>query len=103
MTHAQCDAAKRVSLFLATERGLTWPPDIPNMGSTDNNLHPWSECDLFCIEGHGDVTGQACGWRGKLLEAGWDRDRQLRTCPRCGGATLMRVPTDTAFLRKLKE
>ena len=72
------------------------------MAAADTNLRPLPECDLFCIEGHGDLSGRACGWRGKLLEAGWDRRRQLRLCPRCGGPTLMRVPTDTAFMRRVK-
>ncbi len=50
----------------------------------------WSDCDVFCIAGYAGLK-QRCGWRGRLHETSWDDARALRTCPRCGRATLMDI------------
>ncbi len=62
---------------------------------TQESVRAWSECDFFCIAGYAGVT-RRCGWRGRLHEAAWDDVRRLRTCPRCGGATLLGVPNGAA-------
>lgn len=61
-------------------------------GSPDaDSLPPWAECSLFCIRGYAEGKGARCGWRGQLQTARRGPQREL-ICPRCGGATLLRIP-----------
>lgn len=53
---------------------------------------PWSECDLFCINGYSGVATFACGWRGRLREVRREEGGGKLRCPQCGGATLFRLP-----------
>ena len=55
-------------------------------------LPAWADCDLFCIHDYAGTASAPCGWRGRIEEVSRDvHDLQLR-CPRCGSASLFRIP-----------
>ena len=54
----------------------------------------WTECDCFCIHDYARMGTSACGWRGNLQDARRDPSGTRFLCPRCGGATLFRIPSD---------
>jgi hypothetical protein len=65
-------------------------------GPTAARLPDWADCDYFCIHGYAATTTPSCGWRGRSHDALRDpADLRLR-CPRCGCATLLRIPLDRA-------
>ena len=57
-------------------------------------LPAWVDCDYFCIHDYASGT-QPCGWRGRLSNARQNQAGKL-LCPRCGCATLLRIPLDKA-------
>jgi len=63
-------------------------------GSKD--LPQWAECDFFCIHDYAGTGTSPCGWRGRLHEACHDQTGTKLVCPRCGCATLFRIPLDRA-------
>jgi hypothetical protein len=70
-------------------------------GSEQNNheaadLPPWADCDFFCIHDYAGTGVSPCGWRGRLHEARQDHAGAKLLCPRCGYATLFRIPLDCA-------
>jgi hypothetical protein len=66
--------------------------DPADAGRTDESrpLLPWPECDFFCIRGYAGTGTAACGWRGLGHQA--RRNGCDLVCPRCCGATLLRIP-----------
>jgi len=60
------------------------------------NLPAWSECDLFCIHDYAGTGMSRCGWRGRLNQAKRDSTGSKLLCPRCGSATLLRLPLNRA-------
>jgi hypothetical protein len=57
---------------------------------------PWSECDLFCINGYAGAGKAACGWRGLTRDTRRNEAESKLACPRCGCTTLFRVPPNSA-------
>ncbi len=55
-------------------------------------LPQWAECDFFCINGYAGTGASACGWRGCLQNLRHDASGSKLLCPRCGCATLLRIP-----------
>ena len=55
---------------------------------------PWGECDLFCINDYAATAVAACGWRGRLRDARRNQTDAKLVCPRCGCATLLRIPLE---------
>ncbi|MFO1512830.1 MAG: hypothetical protein U1F83_07970 [Verrucomicrobiota bacterium] len=70
--------------------------ETPSQGNPRASLPPWSECELFCINGYSGAGGQACGWRGRLSQAGRNKTESTLVCPSCGHATLLRIPPESA-------
>jgi hypothetical protein len=60
------------------------------------NLPEWQDCDLFCIHDYAGVANSSCGWRGRAQDARRDPADMRLLCPRCGCATLLRIPLDPA-------
>ena len=73
-----------------------------NLGSNGNNrdgtsnLPEWADCDLFCIQDYAGAVNSPCGWRGRFHQAARDATGAQLVCPRCGCATLFRIPFDRA-------
>jgi predicted RNA-binding Zn-ribbon protein involved in translation (DUF1610 family) len=64
-------------------------------GEAQKGLPPWAQCELFCIEDYAGTGAAACGWRGRIHDA--HRDTKMRfVCPKCGHATLLRIPPERA-------
>jgi len=69
-----------------------------NLGSNDNNskqadgLPKWEDCDCFCIHDYAGTGRQPCGWRGRLNGVRHNESEPGLRCPRCGCATLLRIP-----------
>ncbi|MCI0535015.1 MAG: hypothetical protein L0Z50_07290 [Verrucomicrobiales bacterium] len=60
-----------------------------------DSLPCWEDCDFFCI--HDYAAGASpCGWRGRLHDARHDKTGTKLLCPRCGCATLFRIPLERA-------
>jgi len=59
-------------------------------------LPPWSECNVFCIHGYAATGIAPCGWRGRLQDASAVTPEAPLRCPRCDGATLMRIRASMA-------
>lgn len=57
-------------------------------------LPNWADCDFFCIRDYAATGDAPCGWRGQRHEVGYDEDGKKLICPRCGQATLFRIPSD---------
>jgi hypothetical protein len=57
-------------------------------------LPRWVDCDFFCIHEYAGTGSLPCGWRGRLQEVRQDNKQLL--CPRCGCATLLRIPLQNA-------
>jgi hypothetical protein len=70
---------------------------MTNSSENENieDLPAWGHCDYFCIHAYA-VTGTArCGWRGQSEQVlGPDHENSL-ICPRCGNASLFRIPRET--------
>jgi len=66
----------------------------PNRDSKD--LPQWADCDFFCIHDYAGTGTSPCGWRGRLHEARHDESEAKLLCPRCGCATILRIPLDRA-------
>jgi hypothetical protein len=60
------------------------------------DLPSWADCDFFCIHDYAGTGVSPCGWRGRLHEARHDHAGAKLLCPRCGCATLFRIPLDCA-------
>ena len=60
------------------------------------DLPPWIECDFFCIHDYAGAATSSCGWRGRQAEVQRDLTGIKLLCPRCGCATLFRIPLDRA-------
>ncbi len=67
-----------------------------NLSASENPqpLPPWSECDFFCIHDYAGTGASPCGWRGRIHDARSDQTELKPLCPRCGCATLFRIPLD---------
>ena len=66
-------------------------PKTEQLGESPDR-EPWADCDYFCINNYA-VTGVArCGWHGRLRDIKPDATGRKLLCPRCGGATLFRIP-----------
>jgi hypothetical protein len=69
-----------------------------NTGSEKNDareftgLPEWDACDFFCIHDYAGTGASPCGWRGRLPDARRDPSGKKLLCPRCGCATLLRIP-----------
>src|SRR5439155_10029036 len=69
-----------------------------NIGSKQNSngesidLPKWADCDYFCIHDYASTGASPCGWRGRLRDARRDPTGTQLLCPRCGCATLFRIP-----------
>lgn len=67
-------------------------------GSFQNNhessqqLPAWADCDFFCIHDYAGSSAVPCGWRGRRHDTRPDETGTKLLCPRCGCATLFRVP-----------
>jgi len=64
-----------------------------NRDADSSHFPKWEDCDLFCIREYAGAGGSSCGWRGRV------EDRRIGgknepLCPRCGHATLLKVPAD---------
>jgi len=57
-------------------------------------LPAWEDCDFFCIQDYADASRSACGWRGRCEDARREKSGMKLLCPRCGSATLLRIPRD---------
>src|SRR5262245_33666715 len=66
----------------------------PSDNGGAEHLPPWAECDLFCIRNYAGTVNSACGWRGRIQDARHDAAGTSILCPRCGCATLFRIPLD---------
>lgn len=66
--------------------------DVPSQDNDQLDPPPWSECELFCINGYSGVGGQACGWRGLSRQARRLGNNSTLVCPRCGCTSLFRIP-----------
>jgi hypothetical protein len=72
--------------------------DFEHMNEVSGNctdgdrLLPWPDCDIFCINSYSGAGAPACGWRGRFLETRHDATGANPLCPRCGCATLLRIP-----------
>jgi len=69
-------------------------PNLSN-GPSDINVPAWSDCDFFCIHNYADAQASSCGWRGRLRDVDRDSIGTPLLCPRCHGATLLRIPLRT--------
>jgi hypothetical protein len=58
------------------------------------NLPQWADCDLFCIHDYAGTGASPCGWRGHLCDVHHSETGGTLLCPRCGSATLFRIPLD---------
>lgn len=57
-------------------------------------LPDWADCDFFCIQAYAGTGALPCGWRGKQQDVLRDHPGAKMVCPRCGCATLLRIPLD---------
>jgi len=62
-------------------------------GDGGDQLLPWPDCDIFCINSYSGAGAPACGWRGRFREAHHDATGANPLCPRCGCASLLRIPS----------
>lgn len=60
----------------------------------DLDLPPWDDCDYFCIHDYAGTGAAPCGWRGRLRDARRSDAGGGLACPRCGFATLLRIPLE---------
>jgi hypothetical protein len=67
----------------------------PAQGKPRHPLPPWSECEVFCINGYSGAGRPACGWRGRIAEVPANENEKILRCPRCASATLLRIPPPT--------
>jgi hypothetical protein len=69
---------------------------VMNNGPQANSaeLPPWPDCDCFCIHQYAGSGVSSCGWRGRIQDARYDDATNKNVCPRCGFATLFRIPAD---------
>jgi hypothetical protein len=61
-------------------------------GRSGPPLLPWSECDFFCIHDYAGTAMSPCGWRGRITDVSANEPAKNPRCPRCGSATLLRIP-----------
>lgn len=71
---------------------MSMEPDTPGAAE----LPPWADCDFFCIHDYAGTGAAHCGWRGRLQQARQDPGDTRLLCPRCGCASLLRIPVDGA-------
>jgi hypothetical protein len=64
----------------------------PNENGFNNPVPPWGDCDFFCINDYAGTGASRCGWRGRLKEVRKEESSSRILCPRCGCATLFRIP-----------
>ena len=57
-------------------------------------LPRWADCDFFCIHDYAGTGTSPCGWRGRIHDARQDETGLKLICPRCGCATILRIPLD---------
>jgi hypothetical protein len=67
-----------------------------NSHEDSQDLPEWADCDFFCIHDYAGTGASPCGWRGRLHNARDDESGAKLICPRCGCATLLRIPLDRA-------
>ena len=67
-----------------------------NRHEDEKGLPQWADCDFFCIHDYGGTGTSPCGWRGRLYDARHDETDAKLLCPRCGCATLLRIPLERA-------
>ena len=82
----------------APEAHLAWRNDMSAGSNRNQNGHSadlpeWADCDLFCIHDYAGACASACGWRGRASEVRHDPKEGTPLCPRCGFATLLRIPS----------
>jgi hypothetical protein len=65
---------------------------IQNNNSEPTDLPEWENCDWFCIHDYAGTGSSNCGWRGRSEDARRDPANLRFLCPRCGCATLLRIP-----------
>jgi len=65
-----------------------------NRDEASKELPHWADCDFFCIHDYAGTGASPCGWRGRLHDARHDENAMKLICPRCGCATLLRIPLD---------
>lgn len=65
-----------------------------NDSDAKQEMLPWGECDLFCINDYAASEASACGWRGRLRDASRTETGSKLVCPRCSCATLLRIPLE---------
>lgn len=68
--------------------------DRKNNSDSNQEVLSWGECDLFCINGYAATGASACGWRGRLRDTRRNEADSKLACPRCGCATLLRIPLE---------
>lgn len=69
---------------------MTDPCESGNTRAPD--LLRWEDCDFFCIHDYANAGGSPCGWRGRIQDVRRDQSGSKVLCPRCGCATLFRIP-----------
>src|SRR5262245_57920858 len=57
-------------------------------------LPRWTDCDFFCIHDYAGTGALPCGWRGRFQEVHQGKGTEQLLCPRCGCATLLRIPLE---------
>jgi len=65
------------------------------------HLPPWADCDCFCIHDYAGTGSSPCGWRGRLHGARHSETGAQLLCPRCGCATLLRIPSDRSHAKEV--
>ena len=65
-----------------------------NSHEDSQDLPEWADCNFFCIHDYAGTGASPCGWRGRLNDARRNENGEKLLCPRCGCATLFRIPLD---------
>jgi hypothetical protein len=67
-----------------------------NENDSSAELPAWTDCDYFCIHDYAGSGAAPCGWRGRIHDTREDTAGTNFICPRCGFATLLRIPVNRA-------
>ena len=85
---------ERRKSHLACRRNLMNDP-LRQDNDGEATLPAWAECDYFCIHAYAGTGGASCGWRGQRHQITCVENDLRMLCPRCGNATLFRIPLGT--------